>query len=67
MKATDLRSKKIEELETELVSLRKEQFNLRMLRGSGQSVRPHMFSQAKKNIARVKTVITEMRNAADKS
>ncbi len=59
MKASELRDKQIDELEKELVSLRKEQFNLRMLQGSGQMVRPHLFGQARKNIARVKTVIAQ--------
>jgi len=65
MKTSELRDKQIDELEKELVSLRKEQFNLRMLQGSGQSVRPHLYGQAKKNIARVKTVIAE-KTFADK-
>ncbi len=59
MKAMDLREKQIDDLEKELVALRKEQFNLRMLQGSGQVVRPHLFGQARKNIARVKTVIAQ--------
>lgn len=59
MKATELREKQIDDLEKELVALRKEQFNLRMLQGSGQVVRPHLFGQARKNIARVKTVIAQ--------
>ncbi len=61
MKAADLLSKDVAELEKELVSLRKEQFNLRMAMGSGQMIRPHLFKQAKKNIARVKTVISQKR------
>ena len=59
MKTSELREKQIDDLEKELVSLRKEQFSLRMLQGSGQAVRPHLYGQAKKNIARVKTVIAE--------
>ncbi len=59
MKASELREKSVEELQTELVALRKEQFNLRMQMGSGQPVRPHLFGVARKNIARVKTLITE--------
>ena len=59
MKASELRDKQIDDLEKELISLRKEQFNLRMLQGSGQMVRPHLFGQARKNIARVKTVIAQ--------
>lgn len=65
MKATELREKQIDDLEKELVALRKEQFNLRMLQGSGQVVRPHLFGQARKNIARVKTVIAQKK--ADQS
>jgi len=69
MKASDLVSKDIAELEKELVSLRKEQFNLRMAEGSGQMIRPHLFKQARRNIARVKTVITQKKqdNAGDAS
>ena len=59
MNASELREKSVDELETELVELRKEQFNLRMQRGSGQTVRPHIWQQARRNIARVKTVIRE--------
>ena len=61
MKAADLLSKDVADLEKELVSLRKEQFNLRMAMGSGQMIRPHLFKQARRNIARVKTVITQKR------
>ena len=63
MKASDLREKQIDELEKELISVRKEQFNLRMLQGSGQVVRPHLFGQASKNIARIKNVISEKQRA----
>ena len=61
MKAADLLTKDVADLEKELVSLRKEQFTLRMAMGSGQMVRPHLFKQARKNIARVKTVIAKKR------
>ena len=67
MKAADLRAKDVGELENELVSLRKEQFNLRMAMGSGQMVRPHLFNEARKNIARVKTILTEKKRAGDAS
>ncbi len=59
MNAGELRDKSVDELETELVALRKEQFNLRMQRGSGQTVRSHIWQQARRNIARVKTIIRE--------
>lgn len=59
MKATELREKSEAELNEELTGLYREQFNLRMQRGSGQQPRPDQFSKVRKNIARVKTVLNE--------
>ncbi|MEJ1296752.1 MAG: 50S ribosomal protein L29 [Candidatus Sedimenticola sp. (ex Thyasira tokunagai)] len=61
MKATELRAKSPAELEESLLELRKEQFNLRMQRGSGQLSRPSEMNRVRKTIARIKTVLTEMR------
>jgi large subunit ribosomal protein L29 len=60
MKASDLRSKSKEELAEELLSLRKEQFNLRMQQATGQLARPHEHKRVRKSIARVKTVIRDL-------
>ncbi len=65
MNASELREKSIGELETELLALLREQFNLRMQRGSGQLPRPHQFRQVRRNIARVKTVISEKRGGGE--
>ncbi len=65
MNARELREKSIGELETELLALLREQFNLRMQRGSGQLPRPHQFRQVRRNIARVKTVISEKRGGGE--
>jgi large subunit ribosomal protein L29 len=59
MKATELRTKSVEELQKELVDLRQEQFNLRMQRGAGQLANPARFGIVRKEIARIKTVLTE--------
>ena len=59
MKAADLRSKSVEDLRKELLELRKEQFNLRMQRGTGQAVGSHQFKNVRRDIARIKTVINE--------
>lgn len=59
MSKEELRSKTCEELSTELLDLRKEQFNLRMQLGVGQMTRVHQFKVNKKNIARVKTIMNE--------
>ena len=61
MDAKELRSKSNQELRDELTALYKEQFNLRMQRALGQGARSNQFSVARKNIARVKTVISEKR------
>jgi large subunit ribosomal protein L29 len=47
------------ELDEELVKLRKEQFVLRVQRATGQTPKPDQFGSARRNIARVKTVLRE--------
>ena len=64
MKAVELRGKSQEELNKELLSLRREQFNLRMQRATGQLARPHEYGRVKKDIARVKTILGELRQAS---
>ena len=61
MKAKDLREKQSKELNEELLKLRREQFNLRMARATGQAAKPDQFSKVRKNIARVKTVLAQVR------
>jgi large subunit ribosomal protein L29 len=61
MKASDLRSKSAVELREELLKLRREQFNLRMQRATGQMARPDQFGKVRKDIARIKTVLKEIR------
>ena len=65
MKATDLRAKEMAELEQELLTLRREQFNLRMQQGGGQAPRPDQFAKVRKDIARIKTVMTEKQRASE--
>jgi large subunit ribosomal protein L29 len=59
MDVKELRQKTPAEIEAEIVNLRKEQFNLRMQRGTGQMSRPHLMREVRKNIARAKTVLNE--------
>ena len=61
MRAVELREKTMPELEQELLELRREQFNLRMQQGGGQAPRPNEYSRVRKSIARVKTVMNEIR------
>lgn len=48
------------DLKSELLELRKEQFNLRMQRGTGQLANPSRFKTVRRQIARIKTRMTEM-------
>lgn len=59
MNASELREKSVEELGKELEGLLREQFNLRMQRGSGQLSRPHQMREVRRNIARVKTIMNQ--------
>ena len=60
MDVQELRKKSVEELNEELVALRREQFNLRMQQATGQMARSDQFGKVRKDIARLKTVLTEM-------
>ena len=59
MKPEELREKNVDELQTELVKLRKEHFNLRMQRASEHLPQTHLVGETKRDIARVKTLIRE--------
>ncbi len=64
MNAKELRQKSAAELRDELLKLRREQFNLRMARATGQAAKPDQFGKVRRNIARVKTVLAEQSRAA---
>jgi len=62
MKAPELRDKTVKDLNDELLRLRKEQFHLRFQKASGQLGQTHLLMQARRDIARIKTVIQEKSN-----
>ena len=64
MDASELREKSAEQLAEQLVELRREQFNLRMQQATGQMGRPHEHGRVRKDIARVKTIISEQKKAS---
>lgn len=66
MKAKDLRAKAAKDLGEDLLRLRREQFNLRMARATGQAAKPDQFVKVRRNIARVKTVLAELRSSGGK-
>jgi large subunit ribosomal protein L29 len=67
MKAKELREKGAAALGEDLLKLRREQFNLRMARATGQAAKPDQFAKVRKNIARVKTVIAQSRSGGGKA
>jgi large subunit ribosomal protein L29 len=59
MKANELKDKSVEELNNELKGLLREQFNLRMQKGTGQLSQPHRVKQVRREVARVKTILNQ--------
>ena len=59
MKAEDLRGQTQEELKGELVSLKKEQFNLRFQAASGQLENTARVREIRRGIARIKTILAD--------
>ncbi len=55
----ELNAMTIDELQTELLALRKDQFNLRMKKANGALDKTHVVTAVRRAIARVKTIMTE--------
>lgn len=64
MKATDVRAKTIDELRTQLEGLKKEQFNLRFQKATGQLENTARVRQIRRDIARIQTIMREKRVTA---
>ena len=67
MKAVDLRTKSLDELQDNLLALRKEIFNLRFQRASGQLESTARVRQARRDIARIKTVLNAKKQTAEET
>ena len=59
MKASELRKKSVEDLNKQLLTLREEQFKLRMQKSTGQLGQTHLLPLNQRDIARLKTVLNE--------
>lgn len=64
MNASEIRNKSKDELGALLVELAREQFNLRMQKGTGQLTNSSQIKVVRKNIARVQTVLNELASAS---
>ena len=59
MKANELREKSVAELKEQLDSLYKDRFAIRMQKSTGQLGQTHLIGSTQRDIARVKTIISE--------
>lgn len=57
-KMISLTAKSVEELKAERLELLSEQFKLRMQRATGELSKPHQFNDARKQIARINTILS---------
>lgn len=64
MKAEDVRAKSEDELKEQLLDLRKESFNLRFQKASGQLENTARVGDVRHDISRIKTILNERRRAA---
>jgi len=67
MNAKDARDLTPDQLSDELVKLKKEQFNLRFQKASGQLEKTARIGEVRRSIARVKTILTEKAAPAKKA
>ncbi len=63
-KIADLRGKTPDQLQEELLNLKKEQFNLLFQAATGQMEKTHRVSEVRKDIARISTLLREKRAAS---
>ena len=61
MKGNEIRAKETSAIESELLELKREEFNLKMQKGAGQLTRSSQIKSARRNIARFKTILNERR------
>jgi len=64
MKASEARGMDVEKLDDEVIKLKKEQFNLRFQRATGQLENTARVRQVRRDIARLKTIARQKRGPA---
>ncbi|MDX2290475.1 MAG: 50S ribosomal protein L29 [Hyphomicrobiaceae bacterium] len=67
MKTAEIRDLSLDQLEDQLLKLKKEQFNLRFQRASGQLENTSRVREVRRDIARVMTIARQKRGSAAKS
>jgi large subunit ribosomal protein L29 len=66
MELKELRTQSAQDLQEQLIELRREQFNLRMQKGSGQQKQTHHFKRVKREIAQIKMLLGDKPSGAAK-
>ncbi|HOP22372.1 MAG TPA: 50S ribosomal protein L29 [Gammaproteobacteria bacterium] len=59
MNVKELKGKSLVELKEKLAEIQKHQFDLRMAKGNGQLTKNHLLKEARRDIAKVKTLIKQ--------
>ena len=67
LKATDVRAMSADQMKDKLLELKKEQFNLRFQSATGQLEKTARIREVRRDIARLKTIMTETKTADSKS
>ena len=66
MKTSEIRKMSVEEINKKIVDIKTELFELRMKQATGTLEKPHMINKLRKDVARLKTVLTEMNDGSEK-
>ena len=64
-KVNELREMSVEELNSELLDVRKKQFNMRLKKANGVLEKTHLILQLRKAVARIKTILTQKVGRSD--
>ena len=67
MKSADVRAMTVDQIDDEVLKLKKEQFNLRFQRATGQLENTSRVRDVRRDIARLKTIMRQKRGAAPAS
>ena len=62
MKTSEIRNLSVEDINKKIVENKQELFELRMKASTGNLEKPHMINKLRKDVARLKTVLTEKEN-----
>ena len=62
MKTSEIRKMSIDEINKKIIELKNELFELRMKQATGNLEKPHMLNSKRKDVARLKTILTEKLN-----